>query len=213
MTPKAKLALWEVGCVLWVCFAGSLLHFAFELSEYWQPMALIAAVNESAWEHTKMYFWPGLVFALVQYTYTRHLHNNYWQGKAAALALTPAAIFALYYGYLGYVRVTDGQANLATMLSIMVLAISLAQLVSYRILTAAPFPPEKRRFAAATFAVLLLAYSTFTYFPPRLFLFENFYCYRYTNEFGVLDDYEPYRIFSRVGDDPSARVNYCNVAG
>jgi hypothetical protein len=211
MTPKAKLALWELGCVLWVCFAGSLLHFAFELSEYWQPMALIAAVNESAWEHTKMYFWPGLVYALVQYTYTRHLHNNYLQGKAAALALTPVAIFALYYSYLGYVQMTGGKANLATMLSIMLLGISFGQAVSYRILTAAPFSTETRRYAGLMCAILLIAYSAFTYFPPRLFVFENFYCYRYTKEFGILDDYEPYRIFSRVGDDSSARVNYCNA--
>lgn len=211
MTSKTKLALWELGCVIWTCFAGAILHFAFELSDYWQPMALIAAVNESAWEHTKMYFWPGLVYALVQYTYTRHFHNNYWLGKAAALAVTPFAILSLYYGYLGYVQMTGGQANLVNMFSIMIVGISLGQLVSYRILTAAPFPLETRRFAAVTFVILLVMYSSFTYFPPRMFLFENFYCYRYTSEFGVLDDYEPYRIFSRAGNDFSARVNYCDT--
>ncbi len=37
MNQKLKLGLWEAGCVIWVCVAGSLLHFAFELSDYWTP--------------------------------------------------------------------------------------------------------------------------------------------------------------------------------
>ena len=155
MSGKAKLALWEVGCVIWVCFVGALLHFSFELSDYWLPMALISAVNESVWEHTKMYFWPGLVWALVQYTYTRHLHNNYWQGKAVALAITPLAIALLYYAYIALITWTGDKANLAAMLSIMVIAISFAQYVSYRILTAEPFQQTTQRYAATTVATLV----------------------------------------------------------
>ena len=93
MSARGKLLCWEVVCIVWIAMAGSLLHFAFELSEYWRPMAVMAAVNESAWEHTKMYFWPGLLFALVQYTYTRKLANNYWFGKV--VALIPAVFLLL----------------------------------------------------------------------------------------------------------------------
>ncbi len=209
MSAKIKLALWEIGCVIWVCVAGAVLHFAFELSDYWTPLALIAAVNESAWEHTKMYFWPGLVYALVQYTYTRHLHNNYWQGKAAALAVTPLAIFALYYGYMGFVNLTGGKANLAAMLSIMVLGVSIGQYVSYRMLTAEPFRPITGRYAATTITALIMLFSLLTFFPPRVFLFENFYCYRYTGDYGILEDYEPYRVFTRSDGAVGANVNYC----
>ncbi len=212
MMREAKLAVWEIGCVIWVCMAGALLHFSFELSDYWLPMALISAVNESVWEHTKMYFWPGLVFALVQYTYTRHLHNNYWQGKALALAVTPLAIYALYYGYMGFISFTGGKANLTAMLSIMVIAISTAQYLSYRILTAEPFRPVSRRYAAATVATLVAMFSLLTFFPPRFFLFENFYCYTYTGEYGILEDYEPYRVFTREGEPAGQGVNYCESA-
>ena len=30
---NTKLLMWELGCVFWICFAGSSLHFAFELSD------------------------------------------------------------------------------------------------------------------------------------------------------------------------------------
>lgn len=212
MSARTKLALWEIGCVIWVCVAGSMLHFAFELTDYWTPMALVAAVNESAWEHTKILFWPGLVFAIVQYTYTRHLHRNYWQGKAAALAVTVLAILALYYGYMAALDIWGGSATLQAMMTITVLGVSIGQFVSYRILTAEPFSPGTERYAAVTFVVLVAMFSLLTFFPPRVFLFENLFCYAYTGEYGILDDYEPYRIFTR-GDDPSSvNINYCEVA-
>jgi hypothetical protein len=206
------LLAWEVGCIVWVAVAGSCLHFAFELSGYWRPAALMAAVNESAWEHTKMYFWPGLLWALIQYTYTRDIANNYWFGKAAALAITPITIFASYFGYMGYVLAVGGKASLATMLSIMVFGISAGQAASYYILTARPFELALTRYALPGLTTLVVMFSTFTYFPPRLFLFENFYCYTYTGEYGILPNYEAYRVFMKAdasGTKPGGGVNYC----
>jgi hypothetical protein len=208
MTRSKKLLAWEIACIFWVAFAGSLLHFAFELSEYWKPMALLAAVNESAWEHVKMYFWPGLAFALVQYTYTRDVARNYWFGKAVGLAVTPVVILVSYFSYMQYVTSGGGKASLAIMLTIMTLGIAVGQLVSWLILTSPPLSAATRRYALATYAVLVLAFSTFTYFPPRVFVFENFYCYQYTGDFGILPDYAPYRVFYK-GDRPGGGVNYC----
>jgi hypothetical protein len=208
MKRSKRLLAWEVICVFWVAFAGSLLHFAFELTNYWQPMAIMAAVNESAWEHVKMYFWPGLFFALVQYTYTRDVARNYWFGKAIALALTPLTILVAYFSYMAAVESLGAKPSLAVMLGIMFFGIATGQLASWLILTSSPLRPVAGRYALATYAALLLAFSMFTYFPPRIFVFENFYCYQYTGEFGILQNYEPYRIFYR-GERPGGGVNYC----
>ena len=213
MSGKMKLALWEIGTVVWVCIAGSTLHFAFELSEYWRPMALFAAVNESAWEHTKMYFWPGLFAALVQYTYTRAVANNYWLGKAAALAVTPILIWVTYFTYMNWVVSLGSKASLPTMLAIMVFGISAGQATSWFLLTRPPLQFAARRYAAGALATLTVVFATFSYFPPRVFLFENFFCYQYTGEYGILGDYGPYRVFVKVGADGSTKagggVNYC----
>ena len=212
-TGKLKLGLWETGTVVWVCVAGSILHFAFELSDYWRPMALIAAVNESAWEHTKMYFWPGLFAALVQYTYTRGVANNYWLGKAAALTLTPLLIWVTFFSYMSMVVASGGKASLPAILSIMVLGISVGQAASWFILTRPPMALPVGRYTAATLVTLTAVFATFSYFPPRTFLFENFFCYQYTGDYGILPDYGPYRVFVKVGSDGSTQagggVNYC----
>lgn len=208
MKRSRKLLAWEIVAIFWVAGAGSLLHFAFELTDYWRPMAVFAAVNESAWEHVKMYFWPGLAFALVQYTYTRDIARNYWFGKAIGLALTPLTILVAYFGYMAWVDAVGGKPSLPIMLAIMLIGISAGQLASWLVLTGPPLAPQSRRWALGTYAVLLAAFVSFTYFPPRVFVFENFYCYQYTGEFGILDDYAPYRVFYR-GERPGGGVNYC----
>ena len=43
---------------------GSGLHFAFVLLGSWAPLALVAAVNESIWEHLKAGFLARLVLGL-----------------------------------------------------------------------------------------------------------------------------------------------------
>ena len=213
MKRKLKILGWEMASVLWIALGGAVLHFAFELSDYWTPMALMAAVNESIWEHLKMYFWPGLVWALGQYTYTRHIANNYWLGKAAALAITPISIIVMYQAYFTYANAVDKTPTLWVMLVIMFIGIILAQLTSYVILSMEPLSRRTLRFAPAGLLSLLFMFSTFTYFPPKVFLFENFACYTYTGEYGILDDYEPYRVFVKVDENGvknGGGVFYCD---
>ena len=50
-------------------------------------------------------------------------------------------------------------------------------------------------------ATLTAVFATFSYFPPKVFLFENFFCYQYTGEYGILDDYGPYRVFVKMDAD------------
>lgn len=211
-----RLLAWEIGQVLWICVAGSGLHFAFELSDYWHPLALFAAVNESAWEHTKMYFWPGLLYALVQYTYTRDVARNYWFGKAMALLATPVFIFTAYFSYLAWSMADGGKPTLAAMLSIMFLGVASGQATSYYILTSPPLAPVTRRVAFGTYALLVALFSSLTYVPPRYQVWENFYCYEYTGDYGILPDYTDYRVFYRPGAAGAAGqagggVNYCKA--
>lgn len=213
MNRKPKLLLFEIACIFWMAMAGSLLHFAFELTEFWKPMALMAAVNESAWEHVKMYFWPGLVFALAQYTYTRDIANNYWFGKAVGLVVMPVVIFSCYFGYMEYAGITNGIPSLGLMIGIMFLGIAAGQFASWYILTREPLQIPVVRYSAVVYSILILMFSTFSYFPPKVALFEHFFCYRYTGEYGILDDYEPYRIFPKVDENgqtvSGAGVTYC----
>ena len=143
---KIRLVFWEIGSFIWVVLAGSALHFSFELSEFWTPLAFISAVNESVWEHLKMYFWPGLIYALVQYTYTRDIANNYWYAKLASLIVTPLGITLSFYGYLAISLPLYGQGFFVMDLMTMVIGLLLASIVSYKIVVKPPWSFKKKTY-------------------------------------------------------------------
>jgi hypothetical protein len=60
---------------------------------------LIAAVNESTWEHFKMAFWPSLFFALIEYPFLKKDTNNFFVAKFAGLFAMPVITTILFYGY------------------------------------------------------------------------------------------------------------------
>ena len=75
------------------------------------------------------------------------------------------------------------------------IAVTLGQVAAYRILVDEPYGERARRIAIAILVLMGVAFVVFTWAPPRIFLFENFAFYRYSGEFGILQDYTPYLVF------------------
>ena len=193
---KRKLILWEIGGFLFIGIVGAALHFTFELSNFQNMVvAFFSAVNESTWEHLKMAFWPGFVFMLVEYTYVRDQVNNYFIAKTAALLVLPLVIVIGWYAYTPF----TGRSIYPADLFLFYLATLIGQIVSYKLLTAEPLGRKYLNAAIGVFAVLLISFSTFTFFPPRIFLFEHFDL-KDTEEYGILDDYEDLRYFTAPED-------------
>lgn len=194
-----KIALWEAGGVFFTTITGGALHFAFELSNYARPMALFASVNESTWEHLKFYFWAGLLWALLEYTYVRNEANNYTFGKALNLLVTPIVISLLFYGYLAIALPLFGTGFVEADIATGVIGVLVGHLVSSYCLQRKPLGGKARNVGLVVVAVLTIMFSTFTYFPPKFFLFEDFMGYEYTGQYGILDEYTgPYVIFERA---------------
>ena len=194
---KRRLIFWEIGSFIWIALAGSALHFAFELSEFWQPLALFSSVNESTWEHLKMYFWPGLIYALVQYTYTKDIANNYWVAKLVSLLATPLGIIISYYGYLSITLPLYGTGFFEMDLMTMVIGLTCSAILAYKIMLRPKISSVPKLYVVSAYLTLTAMYSTFTYYPPKIFLFENFFGYEYKGEYGILENYEPYRVFKK----------------
>ena len=110
---------------------GTTLHFWFEWTDYWRPMALIAAVNESTWEHFKMAFWPGLIFALIEYPFIKNDSKNFVLAKFAGLMAMPIITMILFYGYTAL----TGTHMLWADIIVFILSVIGGQWLSYLILT------------------------------------------------------------------------------
>lgn len=195
VVDRRAIALWEFGSFVFIMLGGSALHFAYELSNFWRPMGIFGSVNESTWEHLKLFFYPGLLFTLVQYAYVRDKVNNYWYGKALALLAVPVGVITSFYFYLGIALPIFGRGFLWADIGTGAFGVLLGNGIAYWVLTRPPMRPVFRAIGLTIMAVMLAAMVLFTPYPPRMFLFENFYGYEYSGDYGVLDDYTPYLVF------------------
>jgi len=50
MAAENPFLVWELAGIVFIVVLGMVLHFAFEWSGRWTPIAPIAVVNESVWE-------------------------------------------------------------------------------------------------------------------------------------------------------------------
>jgi hypothetical protein len=165
---KKSIRKWELFGLVFIVITGGALHFVFDLSGGWRPLALIAAVNESVWEHLKLGFWPAFVCFLVEYRYLKRSSNNFLFGKSMGIFLIPVAITALFYTYTVFV-----EDMLAADLIIFVVAIICGQLLSYRLLVASALPSWLNRLGLVLLILLTIAFGTLTYYAPHMPIFRD----------------------------------------
>jgi hypothetical protein len=196
-----RIMVWEIGGIFFINFIGGALHFAFELSNYSRAVALFASVNESTWEHLKFYFWASLLFALIEYTYIRKEANNFAFAKALSFVTMLFTIALLFYAYVGIMVPLYGQGTYLGVVLIGVLGVIFSQIVGSYFLQTRPLGQLYRYVGIGIIIVLTIMFLLFTFFPPEVFLFEDFFGYEYNGQYGILEDYEPYRVF---GSETSA---------
>jgi hypothetical protein len=178
-----KLLAWEIAAFFFILLFGSVLHFAFELSNYWYPVAPFAAVNESIWEHLKMVFWPALIFFAVQYAFLKNdgFAEQFWTAKALCLILMPFLIAAGWYAVVAL----TGEHYFVVDIALFVGAIISGQLLSYAILSGKIEIGPSPWLAFLAIFMLALAFAIFSFYQPKLSLFEHS-TLEDTGQYGIL---------------------------
>jgi len=139
---------------------GTLLHFTFEWSGYWKPMALISAVNESTWEHMKMAFWIALIFAIIEFFIYGKRNKNFFFAKTISLYIMTILIAVIFWAYT---RIIED----ALIWDIMdfVLSIIIGYIVSYYIVISQKNYRILKFLSIILFVVILAAFCLLSYFP------------------------------------------------
>jgi hypothetical protein len=166
---KRSVLRWELIGIGVIFFVGAMFHFLFEWAGGWSPVGVIAAVNESVWEHFKIAFWPALIYAIIEYPFLKRSVNNFFIAKAIGLYVMPAAIAAIFYAYTAIF----GEEILAVDITIFLVAVALGQLASYKILTLKQWPRWLSGVGVAMVILLAVAFGVFTFYPPELGIFRD----------------------------------------
>lgn len=150
---------------------GSIFHFLYDI--FWESpvIGLIAPVNESIWEHSKLVLWPVILWWSLYYGFRGkrdQLDKRKWfSGALTALVVSLAAMPLLYYFYTG----AFGVELLWVDILILLLAVLCGQLLGLHAYRRGTGIDPK--YSLIVFSVLVLLFMVLTFLPPQMPLFRD----------------------------------------
>jgi hypothetical protein len=132
--------------------------------------ASIAPVNESPWEHSKLFFIPAIIVYVLLYIIEGKNFPNFVFSHAIMLIIMPVMMLILFYAYQLFIP-----DSLAADIVLTFVVIAVAEFIAYKLtvsdlkLSGTPF-----NIASAVIVLIMLAlFIAFTYYPPNLPPFQD----------------------------------------
>ena len=174
---KKLLQRLEIAGPFIVFIIASFLHFIYDLSPN-VLTSLFGAVNESIWEHIKIFTIAYLFYGFIEMLWARPEFKRFVVAKTLGVIAQGVLIPIAYYSY----TIFTNKPLLIVDLLIGFLSAVVGFLVSYR-LYKSERKIEKYFLTSLMFLFLILmSLLCFTYFPPQAELFRDVI----TGEFGVV---------------------------
>ena len=177
MNKKHFLILESAGTVI-IFIIATFLHFLYDLNPT-SLTALLGSVNESIWEHMKIFATAYGVYGFVELLWARPNLKRFAVAKALGLYVMVLSIPALYYSYTFFSRKSIFIIDLLTGL----LSAGLGFLVSYKLYTSDRKIEKYFPTSLMMLFLMLMAVVSFTFFPPETELFRDVV----TSTFGIPD--------------------------
>ena len=98
---KKHILLYTILCALFVAVLGTLGHFFYQWSNPSRYVGFFFAVNESTWEHMKLFFFPALFCYIALCLFKRNHEPCILYAFPKAIFLGTFLIPALFYTYSG----------------------------------------------------------------------------------------------------------------
>lgn len=164
-----KLRKMEIWGILFTFATGTLLHFCYEWSNRAVWSILIAAVNESVWEHIKIFILPYLFWTIMEISYLRIPMKKTIVAKTIGTYVFAAITILFYYTYSGIL----GHSILILDIISVFIWVTLAHYISYKLISSNL--KLDNFFTISVFALMILIsmYLTFSVNPPKMDLFKD----------------------------------------
>ena len=154
--------------ILFVSVLGTLLHFAYAFSGDNFFVGLFTPVNESTWEHTKLIYFPMLVYSFYLNKKLKGTYPCIYSATLTGGLLGVLLIIALFYTYTGIIGFNVDFVNIA----IFLISVIIAFYVVYK-LTLYCKAEKFKLLLQILNIVMIYLFIHFTYNPPGISLFAN----------------------------------------
>lgn len=161
---------------IFVSVLGSLSHFFFEWSGGNRVIGFFFPVNESTWEHLKLAIFPTLLYFSFGWIYIKRA--NYIFALFITLILPIILIPSIFYSYTAF----TGKSIIYLDILTFFISVLVSWILCFIILKSKNFGLWLNIVGIIGIAIILICYFTFTYFPPKSFLFKD----PVSGEYGII---------------------------
>ena len=165
---RISIKLWALLGFAVTSFGGTVLHFLYDWAGKTIWVAPISGVNESTWEHIKLFFIPAFLFSIVQSFFLRE-RKNFWSVKLCSILLGAIMIPVLFYTLNGVFGKTPAWINI----SIFFISAAISYIFEVKLFNVNKFLFKSQVFAFCTLCVIALLFLLFTFFTPQIEIFRD----------------------------------------
>lgn len=159
-----KIKAFEIMSLIFTFVLAFVNHNLFQWTNNCNLIASFVPVNESVWEHTKLFFFPFLFFSIFEY-FVASENKNFVFAKSIPLIFGIPLMIILFYTYSGII----GGHNLVCDIIISIIVVLIMNYFSYKTLTSKK--DYNSKWLIFLVMVIFVLFIIFTYFPPKIQLF------------------------------------------
>lgn len=153
---------------LFISILGTVLHFLYDWSDGNTLFAAFSGVNESTWEHLKLFYWPFLIYSLYEwFKYGRNI-CGFWFTKLKSLTLSLIFIVAFFYTYRGIFGFNIDTLNILDFF----IGAAISRIYEMNA-TRKRCSPRLDKISFALIVIMGVLFVIFTFSPPKIALFKD----------------------------------------
>lgn len=164
-----RLKRLEIVGVFFVFISGTLLHFLYDWSNGGMLGVLFGSVNESVWEHIKIFAMPYIVWSVIELACSIPYFRQFIVAKVLGLYLLCGLITGFFYLY----TMILGRHVLFIDITSVFMWIAIAHIFSYRATTSYKDLRHLFPLCLGLLFLFLAMYFSFTAVPPHIELFKD----------------------------------------
>ena len=173
---KRSIALSSLLGFCLTSIGGTLLHFLYEWSGKSVLIAPFSGVNESTWEHMKLFFWPTFIYAIVQSFFFGE-HRDFWCIKLRGISLGLILIPIIFYTYNGVIGTSPDWINI----TIFFISAAISYIYEYKLFKNHELCCRHSNTSLAILCIISLSFIIFTFRTPYIEVFRD----PLTNAYGI----------------------------
>ena len=166
---ERKFKTLEIVGVVVIYLIATFLHFVYDLSGGSTLSILFGAVNESVWEHIKIFAVGYVVWALIEILWVKPPFKKFVTAKTVSLYFLSISIIVFFYTYNLF---TEEPILIVDLLSSFVF-VALSQYISFRLTVSDNEIEDYFAVAVLLLMTYFVMFFSFTVFPPKVDLFKD----------------------------------------